>query len=562
MPARAPGSLADQDYLDVAAYILSENGYPAGSTALTAAVTAPLAGAAASATTGEAGGPRRPDLSLPAAPSNVAEASTTSPGQNELLHPADRDWLMYNRDYQGWRYSGLHQITTANVASLVPVCALQLGSTGSFETSPVVYHGIGYVTTTRTVQAFNAVTCTRIWSYTYTPTDSEPMPGNRGVALYEGELFRGTTDGHLLALDADSGKLLWDVHVADSSAGYFLSAAPVAVDGRVIIGLAGADWGANGHLYAFDTRTGAESWAKGAEHGGGSSWSSVAVDPERHLVFAPVGNPAPDLDLNQRPGSNLFTNCVVAIDTRTGKLEWYVQQIAGDNHDWDTAAAPVLYAQDGRRYMAVANKGGWLYIYDRDTHALLAKSAVSAHENADVPMGTNPIHTCPGPGGGVEWNGPAYDPVSKALYINSVDWCATYFSQVMGYVRGSVYMDGGFRPDPPAIARGWLRALDAATGWQLWAYHAATPMLAGVTPTAGGVVFTGGTNGKFLAFDARSGRVLYSFNTGGSIGGGISTYAVDGRQYVMVASGNASLTFSSYGGAATIFVFALSKLPH
>jgi PQQ-dependent dehydrogenase (methanol/ethanol family) len=579
MPVNSPGSLSAQDYLELAAYILSRNGYAAGERALTAAVTASLgapgaAGAAPAAGGAEqAPGPRHPDLSLPALPPSVADPTTAGPTQEELLQPRSQDWLLYNHDYRSQRYSQLDQINVANAPSLVPVCALQVGTTGPFEAGPIIYHGTAYVTTTRSVQAFDATTCQRRWSYVYTPTGSEALPTNRGVALYQGRLFRGTTDGHLLALDAATGKLLWDAHVADSSVGFYLSAAPIAIDGRVLIGLAGADLGANGRLYAFDPATGsviwafdfiptgsqfgADSWKRGAEHGGGSSWTSVSVDPERQLVFAPVGNPAPDFDLSQRPGSNLFTDSVVALDLRTGKLAWYAQQIAGDNHDWDTTAAPVLYQQDGRRYLAVTNKAGWLYLYDRDTHALLSKSEVSIHSNADAPVGLTPMHVCPGLEGGVEWNGPAYDPSQKALYVGSIDWCGTFSRKPSGYVAGSMYMEGRFEADPPASARGWLRAFDAATGRQRWAYRDAAPIDGGVTPTAGGVVFTGDQDGWFLAFDARTGQVLYRFDTGGAIGGGVATYALDGHQYVMVASGNASRTMARPGGNATVFVFAL-----
>ncbi len=531
----------------------------------------------------DTGGPPQADLSLPAPPVSVAEPSSHLPSARELLHPRDQDWLLYNRDYRSQRFSSLAQINSTNASSLLPVCVLQLGTRGSFEAGPIVYRGTAYVTTPRTVEAFDAASCQRRWTYTYTPTANTPtanipaaavaLATNRGVALYAGRVFRGTTDGHLLALDAATGRLLWDAHVADGRAGYFLSAAPVVIGGRVIIGLAGADWGADGRLYAFDARNGtklwafdfiptgaqfgADSWQSGSAHGGGSTWTSVSVDTDRHLVYAPVGNPAPDFDLTPRGGANLFTDSVVAIDLNTGKLAWYAQQNAGDSHDWDTTAAPVLYAQGGRRYVAVVSKDGWLYLYDRDSHALLSKSEVSLHVTADVPVGIEPLHTCPGIEGGVEWNGPAYDPQLGALYVGSVDWCGSFSRKATGYVEGRPYFEGQFTPDPPESARGWVRAFDAATGQQRWAYHDAAPVDGGVTATAGAVVFTGDQDGWFLVFDARTGRVLYRFETGGAIGGGIVTYAVNARQYVMVASGNASRTTARPGGAATVLVFAL-----
>jgi glucose dehydrogenase len=481
---------------------------------------------------------------------------------------------MYNRDYRSQRYSQLRQIDVTNAASLVPVCALQLGTHGSFEPGPVIYQGMAYVTTPYTVEAFDAATCRRIWSSTYTPTGQETLLRNRGVALYEGRLFRGTTDGHLLALNAADGKLLWDVEVADSTVGFFISAAPIVIDQRVMIGLAGADWGADGRLYAFDAATGREIWAfdfiptgsqfgahtwayESAAHGGGSSWSTVTIDPESHLVFAPVGNPAPDFDQTQRTGTNLFTDSVVALDLRSGRLSWFEQQVANDSHDWDTSAAPVVYDQDGRHYMAVATKAGWLYLYDRTTHAILARSEASIHSNAELPVGITPVHVCPGISGGVQWNGPAYDPNLKSLYVGSVDRCGMFSRKPSGYLKGHHYYEGQFVPDPTETARGWLRAFDAASGRQLWAYHNDAPIDGGITPTSGGVVFTGDQDGWFLALDARSGNVLYRFNTGRAVGGGVATYGVNDKQYVMIASGNASPTMARPGGAATVFVFAL-----
>lgn len=518
---------------------------------------------------------QRSHPSLPAPPASLTARRGSAPDARELLHPRAQDWPLFNRDYRSQRYSPLEQISAANAGALIPVCRLQLHTHGSFETGPLVYRGVAYVTTPRTVQAFSAASCRRRWTWTYSPSGPEPQAVNRGAALYAGRLFRGTTDGHLLALDAANGKLLWDAHVADSSAGNFLSAAPIVVDGRVIIGLAGADWGADGRLYAFDARTGAQLWAfdfiptgteagadtwgGGTEHGGGSSWTSVSVDPERDLVYAPVGNPAPDFDLTPRPGIDLFTDSVVAIQLDTGRLAWYAQQNAADSHDWDTSAAPVLYEQGGRRYLAVVSKDGWLYRYDRDSHALLSKSEVSLHFSADVPVGIEPLHVCPGIQGGVEWNGPAYDPRLDALYVGSVDWCGFFSRKPTGYVPGHRYFEGTFTADPPASAHGWVRAFDAATGQQRWAYHDSAPVDGGITATAGGVVFAGDQDGWFLALDARTGVILYRFQTGGAIGGGIATYAVNGRQYVMVAAGDASGSTARPGGTAAVLVFALKS---
>jgi glucose dehydrogenase len=204
--------------------------------------------------------------------------------------------------------------------------------------------------------------------------------------------------------------------------------------------------------------------------------------------------------------------------------------------------------------MAVPSKDGWLYLYDRDTRALLARKETTTHLNSEIEPSSKPTRICPGTLGGTEWNGAGYDPMRGRLFVGSVDWCGTYIRQ-SGKDRNA--FGGRVIFDQPEKARGWLRAFDAATGRPLWTYHADAPMIAGITPTAGGVVFTGSGNGDFLAFDSMTGKILYKFKTGGAIGGGVSSYAVGGRQYVVVASGNASRTIWRTQGRATLVVFAL-----
>jgi len=414
-----------------------------------------------------------------------------------------------------------------------------------------------------------------MWEQDYPPDMSPPLNVSRGVSIYRGKIFRVTPNGHLLALDAKSGKVLWDAWISDLTLGYWLTAAPIAYDGKVFIGTAGADFGANAHIYAFATESGklvwrfnviptgkeagAETWGKGAEHGGGSIWSTFALDRTKGLIFAPIGNPAPDFDGAKRPGANLYTNSVLALDYRTGKLAWFVQQVPHDIHDYDTAAAPALYEQDGKSYMAVANKGGWLYLYDRDTHKLIARSEASEHENTDVPLTVAGVHHCPGLVGGVEWNGPAYSPQDKLIYVNSVDWCATTRVTENRYVEGASYMGGEYTWDTVETAKGWTKAFNASTGNQVWSRESRTPMIAALTPTAGGVIFTGDLDGNFLTLDAATGSVLYRFNTGGAVAGAASTYLVDGKQYVAITSGNASRSIWKTTGAATVVVFAVAE---
>jgi PQQ-dependent dehydrogenase (methanol/ethanol family) len=551
MPQAAPGSLSHQQYQMIYDYIRQVRAGSVDSAEEAAAAAAP---------------------DLPAAPTALGTASTSGPDDAELSQAAGANWLTYNRDYRGQRFSPLMGITPENVASLAPHCLLQLGETGSFEASPIVRNGRMFVTTPHSTYALDAATCHELWKHEYTPTGPEPLPTNRGAALYQGMVIRGTTDGHLIALDAANGKLIWDVWESDSRRGYFLSGVPVAFGGRIYIGEAGGDYGAPGHARAFDAKTGrliwtfnlvpsgkepgSETWPAGSTLGGSSSWSTITVDPVSREVFVPVGNPGPDVDGSTRPGANLYSDSVVVLDADTGKLKWYAQQIAHDVHDWDTSAAPVIYSQAGRSFMAVGSKDARLYIYDRNKHTLIARKDLARRLNDTVVAVRGvPLYVCPGFTGGVEWNGPAYDPGNGMLFVNSVDRCAT---MKLTDPRSDVDTIGGALTfDPPEKSHGSLRAFDAATGEPVWANDTLPPMIAGVTPTAAGLVFTGTAEGDFLVFEAKTGRKLYSFYTGGPIAGGVSVYAIDGREYVAVASGNDSKTVWGTTGAATVIVFSL-----
>jgi alcohol dehydrogenase (cytochrome c) len=566
MPKQAPGSLSATDYLGVMAYILAANKMDA--------IGRVAAGAPTRASAVTAGPKEQAGTSsvLPASPPSHAKATTSAPAAEELLGESPSDWLMYNRTYKGDRFSPLSQINADNARHLQPVCTLQLGVQGAFQGSPLVYKGMGYVSSVYGVYAFDPVTCARKWTYTYSARGQEGFLTSRGLAIAAGKLFRGTSDGHLIALDAATGELIWDEHVADAAKGYGLGAAPVVYQGRVIIGLNGGDYGLPGHVYAFDARDGhklwsfdtidTKHWKKGAEYGGGASWTTVAVDPKDGLVFIPVGNPAPDFLRGVRPGDNLYCDSVVAVRAADGKVAWYVQQLAADYHDWDTAAAPILYEQGGRRFLAVGTKAGFLFIYDRDTHEQVARVSVVTRLNDELPFTETPLRVCPGAVSGVEWNGPAYDPASKLLFVNSVDWCSLYTKrEPEGWKPRTQYLEAQIAMDPFDKARGWTRALDAATGTQRWARQAPMPMVGAVTPTAGGVLLTGGGDGHFLALDQRDGQVLYDFNVGAGISGGIATYMVGERQYVAVAAGGFGLLPYGVVGAPSVTVFGLLQTP-
>src|SRR5579884_790432 len=471
------------------------------------------------------------------------------------------DWLMYNGTYTGDRFSPLAQINRNNVSRLRPLCAFQLGELGPMQAGPVIHNGVMFITTETSTYAIDAANCRLKWKNTYKPVGPQQGRANRGVALLDGKLFRGTPDAHLLALDEHTGKTLWDVTVADSSNGSSTIAAPLAWNGKVYMGIAGSELGVKGKMYAFDAKDGhvvwsfdliptgnqpgAETWgnADAALTGGGGVWTTFTLDPSDGSLYIPVGNPAPDFSADYRPGANLYTCSIVVLDANTGKLRWYYQVIPHDYHDWDMAAAPAIFrAANGKKIIGFAAKNGYLYTMDAAPHKILNRVAVTTVSNQSAPLTTEGTHYCPSIGG-TEWNGPAYSPIDKLEYVDAVDWCTTVRLGEVRYIKGQVFLgtaNGYGTPDKSSS--GWLTAVDPLTGKIAWRFHSDAPMVAAVTPTAGGLVFSGEMSGDFRVFNSATGKILYTFNTGGSVAGGIATYMIGGKQYVAVVSGNRSRT--------------------
>ncbi|MDN5873164.1 MAG: PQQ-binding-like beta-propeller repeat protein, partial [Sinobacteraceae bacterium] len=467
--------------------------------------------------------------------------------------PHDTDWLSYNGTANGQRYSTLSQINTKNAASLKQVCRVKVADGGSFQTSPLEIDGVVYLTTPLDTLAIDATTCKILWRNVYHPQQRMVYPANRGVAYANGRLFRGTPDARLLAIDAKTGKTVWQEQIGSPARGEFISAAPAVWEGLIIIGNAGSDWGARGRIMAFDQTTGREVWRfnivptgdePGADsweipdtafRGGGASWTTYTLDMADGLVFVPTANPAPDFVPHHRPGANLYTNSLVVLDARTGKLKWYYQLTPHDGHDLDLGAPPMLYFNSKSVPMvAVAGKDGHVYGLDRRTHKAVFKTAVTTIKDEDVAPTEKGIHTCPGPLGGTEWNGVAYDAKNTALIVPSVDWCATLKLSKKALAAsqvGDFYFGGSFSLDPRDKSGGWLTALDPDNGKIRWRYDAGSPIVAGVTPTAGDVTFTGDMDGHFLVLDSATGKLLLKSQTDGAVAGGVITYRIDGRQY-------------------------------
>jgi alcohol dehydrogenase (cytochrome c) len=575
MPKPAMGSLSPDAYADAFSYILQRNGLPAG--------PQPFTGTAAALATvrldvlAATGGPG----AAPAPPFIAGERGLVptgkGPGQAELTNnPDPADWLHHTGSYAGLRHSPLTEITAANAGRLGVVCAFQVGSTETFQTGPIVYRGVMYVTTPRITAAIDAATCRRLWQHVWEPRDEMLWSNNRGVAIKDGYVLRGTADGYLVALDAADGHLLWARQVAHPVEGETITMPPMVFEDMVIIGPAGSENNVQGWIGAFRIADGAPVWRfntiprpgePGAETwvnpsvpvGGGAVWTPLTLDVPRGELYVAVTNPSPDLPADLRPGKNLYTNAVVALDVRTGALRWYDQLVPSDFHDWDlTQVSPLIRTSVGgrdRNLLVTAGKDGLLTALDRDTHERLYQTPVTTRENTEAPLTREGVRACPGILGGVEWNGPAWLPSTNLLYVPAVDWCTTFkVADSVSFVPGELYLGGGISLDK--ASQGWLTAIDASTGAVRWRYRSSKPMVAAVTTVAGGVVFTGEMTGDFLALDAASGKELYRFQTGAGLLGGIASYAVGGRQYVAAASGGGSFNFGREG-SPTIFVFAL-----
>jgi alcohol dehydrogenase (cytochrome c) len=483
----------------------------------------------------------------------IRQAATAGIAFATISGAGAADWPGYSNGYDSQRYSPLTRITLQNAATMKPLCEIALGDDGTFQAGPLMIEDTLYVTTSHTTVALDATDCSARWRHVYMPEEREVYAANRGTAYLNGRLFRGTGDGRLFALDAKTGKEVWRVKAGDPNEGEFFSAAPLAWNGLVFLGPAGGDWGIKGRVAAFDVNTGKEVWRfnliptgdepgaetwkipESAKHGGGGNWTSYTLDPAAGELFVSAANPAPVFLPDSRPGDNLYTNSMVVLDARTGKLKWYFQVTPNDGFDWDLGAAAMLYSDDaGNQRVALGSKDGHVYVLDRASHRLQFRTAVTTIFNADKKPTPGGVRACPGALGGIEWNGPAYNPKTKMIYVGAVDWCQIFKGGKSEPFEAGA--SGESSPDEPKS--GWITALEAETGTVKWRYHAAAAVVAGVTPTAGGVVFGGDVGGDFFVFDADDGRLLHQANLGGALAGGIITYEIGTKQFVAATVGN------------------------
>jgi len=465
------------------------------------------------------------------------------PTQAELNAAAANatDWLHTNHDYGGQRFVDVTGISRQNAKTLQPVCRYEVGDPVPVPHQPdrlprrrVPHDAIGHDRPRRR-------TCALRWRHHWDYKARPNWPQNRGVALKAGTVVRGTRDGFLLALDADTGRLLWERAVGDASKGETFTMPPVIFEDLVIIGPAGNEVPIKGWVGAFTLKDGDPVWRfntvprsgePGAETwsptdvptGGGAVWTPFSLDPAEGLVFVATGNPAPDFYTDVRRGANLYTSSLVVLDTRTGKRVWHHQATPHDLHDWDlTQVSPLFRADvDGkpRRLVSVVGKEGcsasWTATVARRSWRF--RHAPAQRRGSVTEEG---VYACPGVLGGVQWNGPAFSPRTNMLYVPSVDWCGTFKkAEELVHMPGQNYMGGTWLPDPMAQSRGWLTAIDASTGAIRWRYESPRPMLAAVTVTSADLVFTGELGGDFLVLDAKDGTVLFRHNTGGAMNAG------------------------------------------
>jgi alcohol dehydrogenase (cytochrome c) len=502
----------------------------------------------------------------------------------ELIDAQQRhhEWLTYGRNYAGWRYVELDQINRQNVARLSPAWIFQTGVNGKNETTPLVRDGLMYITApSNHAFALDLATGRPIWRYAKATPSGVNLccgPVNRGFAILADRLFKVNLEASLVALDAKTGQTLWETTMDDFRKGYSATVAPLVVKNMVLVGVAGAEFGIRGFIDAYDVNTGRRRWRfwtvpapgePGSEtwggdswrQGGGSTWITGTYDPELNTVYWGTGNPGPDFDGDVRPGDNLYTCSLVALDADTGKLKWHFQYTPHDVHDWDATSDPVLLdiTYQGRPVKAVImpNRNGHYYALDRTNGKFLFATAYTTATWADgigangrpilVP-GQDPTEegnrSCPGIGGGHNWQATTYSPQTGLYYFTSTDGCQIYYKTHQDYVDGLWYQASTTAPIPQEPGSGSIVALEPATGKIRWRYELVSPPTSGLLSTAGGLVFGGDREGYFFALDAHTGKVLWRFQTGGTVIAPPVSYLFRGKQYIAVAAGASLLAFA------------------
>lgn len=508
---------------------------------------------------------------------------------DDQMKNAGRDtqnWLIHGRTYGNERYSPLKQINVDTIGALTPTALVQTGMAAAFETTPIVADGVMYITTPivdseMKIMALNAATGARLWEATYKVAVEKLCcgPVNRGVAIGYGHVFVVTEDAEVLALDAKTGKTVWESQIVDPRAGYSESMAPQLYDGMLVVGSSGGEFAIRGFVAAYDAKTGKEIWrwqstdpktfaGDSWKTGGGTVWNTPAIDPARGLVIFAVGNPNPDLNGESRKGDNLYTDAIVALHVKTGKLAWYYQEVKHDLWDLDAVSNVVLFdAKDasGKTVPAAgeAGKVGYFFIVNRENGKLIRKAGPFVTINKKT-FGLAPTKDGlvfqPGPGGGSEWSPPAYSPDTHDVYVLGVNQAFKLTSSEPIKIPGLKRWGSTLTPVDMANTSGTISAINVDTGKIDWQVKTPQPMVSGVLATAGNLVFTGENDGWFDAFDAKTGKRVWRFQLGAGVNAPPVTYEVDGQQYIAVAAGGNFLQHSQTGD--TLAIFKLSQGSH
>jgi|SRR5271165_1521927 len=524
------------------------------------------------------------------------------------------DWPFYGGTQLAWRYSALDQVNTSNVKKLALAWAFQTGDYDQgLQSTPIVVDGVLYLSTTHSwVFAIDAASGKMLWQYKYPlPRGAGGNIQNRGVAVGAGKVYVGTYDDYVVALDQKTGAEVWKVATNDSKqCGCSITAAPLFVKDKVIVGTAGGDGAFRGYLTAFDANTGRLAWRfftipgkgeKGNEtwkgdswkYGGGATWMTGSFDPGLNLVYWGTGNAASDMYSANRfsgegEGVNLYTSSIVALDADTGKLKWYYQEIPKDVWDYDSSYECLLIDREVkgrmRKLLVHINKSGYAWVLDRtngefigaypivDNHTWLTGMTEDGKILGRIePVTDKTTLICPGPDGGKSWNQVAYSPRTGLMYTPTLEICSDSISREQEAVEGRGFLGGTWSHRSPANGPAYshIDAYDPVTGKRVWSMHYKYALLASMLATAGDLVFTGDPEGNFFALDAKTGNKLWSFQTGGGHRGSAISYSVNGRQYIATPTGWGSIAGRSlvsiwpeadtFRPGSTLMVFALPE---
>jgi alcohol dehydrogenase (cytochrome c) len=505
-----------------------------------------------------------------------------------------QNWLTYSGSYSSQRYSLLDKITPQNVKNLELKWVFQARSLEKFEATPLVVDGIMYLTEAPNhVFALDAKTGKMFWDYEYRASpDARVCCGsvNRGLAILGDTLFMGTIDGRLIAIDAKSGRPAWNIEVGDPKLGYSITHAPLIVKDKVIVGVAGGEYGVRGFIAAYEARSGHEAWrfytvagpgdpnvkswaGDSWEHGGAPPWVTGSYDPSLNMIYWGTGNPGPDWNGDSRAGDNLYSDSAVALDADTGKLKWYFQFTPHDEFDYDATQVPVLvdaqWNGSPRKLVLWANRNGYFYVLDRETGKYLAATPyaklnwASGLDESGRPMRVASVNPTkdgtlifPHLFGATNWYSPSYSPRTQLFYIPSWQDSSMNMAKAPvefepgqrftgGIPRASTAGRRGLRNTPAEdSAYGAVLAIDPETGQRKWEFKMSDVTASGILTTASDLLFTGGREGYFYALDARTGAELWRQNLGGSEEAGPMTYSSDGKQYISIAAGHSLFVFA------------------